>query len=222
MFNRKIKWLNIGIGCLVGGMVWFIWQAATAIPPELLSIVARVCMSKLMFGQASAADAFMHGAGQDLTKSTNPIMFLPVAMLSSVVFSLLSPYKRLLLWFAIAAVYSISALALFETRQLIIPYGGPLVLITFCYLCGTLIGLESEKITRSRELATEMQIQSEEERKRIAKDLHDEVLPSLSRVMRLADQLQEENAESTLPAEMRTRLESTVMEMRRVINDLHP
>lgn len=96
------------------------------------------------------------------------------------------------------------------------------MLICCSYICGTLIYLEAEKITRSRELAMNLQVQAEAERKRIASDLHDEALPSLSRVMRLADQLQEELPDNDAPEQMRKELESTVAEMRRIINDLHP
>jgi len=214
--------LNIGIGALAGALLWFIWQAATTTPPETQSILARFFLSKLLFGASSAAETFFTQHGRDWTRTTNPIVFLPVSVLFAVAFAVLGPLHRMILWFVTAAVWTITAVVIFETQRLIIPYGGPFILITFLYVSGTLINLESEKIERSRKLARDLQIEAEEERKRIANDLHDEVLPSLSRVMRMTDQLQEENQGSQIPQEIRTRLESTVMEMRAVINDLHP
>jgi signal transduction histidine kinase len=82
--------------------------------------------------------------------------------------------------------------------------------------------LETEKIERRRNLAIDLQLQSEEERKRIAKDLHDETMPSISSVLRLVDQLTEQDGGNPIPKEMRGRLENCLTEMRRVINDLHP
>lgn len=222
LVKMNLNKLNIGIGALAGALLWFIWQAATTTPPETQSILARFFISKLLFGASSAAETFFTNHGRDWTRTTNPIVFLPISVLFAVAFAVLGPLHRMILWFVTAATWTITAIVIFETQRLIIPYGGPFILITFLYVSGTLINLESEKIERSRKLARDLQIEAEDERKRIAKDLHDEVLPSLSRVMRMTDQLQEENQESQLPQEMRSRLESTVMEMRSVINDLHP
>lgn len=222
MATRKLKWLNIGVGTLVGVMVWFIWQASQNISPETQSILARFLFSKILFGSSSAAETFFTQGGKDLTRTTHPIVFLPLSILASIAFSLLGPLQRFALWFLSAAIITIVAFVYFESARILIPYGAPFMLMCCSYVCGTLIYLESEKITRSRALAIDLQVQAEEERKRIATDLHDEVLPSLSRVMRLSDQLQEENSESETPQQIRTKLESIVMEMRRVINDLHP
>ena len=222
MAIRRLKWLNIGIGALVGAMIWFIWQASQNISPEMQSILARFLFSKLAFGANSAAETFFTHSGKDWTKAVHPIIFLPLSILASITFSLLGPLQRFALWFGSAVALTLVACAYFEYARILIPYGYPFMLICYSYASGTLIYLESEKITRSRALAIDLQVQAEEERKRIATDLHDEVLPSLSRVMRLSDQLQEENLDSETPQEIRTRLESIVMEMRRVINDLHP
>ena len=67
-----------------------------------------------------------------------------------------------------------------------------------------------------------MQMRAEEERQRIAEDLHDETLPALSFVARMADNLANELGNNPIPGEMRKRLDNAVDEMRRVINDLHP
>jgi len=222
MWLRNQRLINIGIACLVGSLIWFIWQASTKTPPELQSTLARFFLSKLLFGQSSAAETFFNGSGRDISRTTNPIIYLPISMLGVIVFSSLKTLPRFLLWLVISIFLTVSSVVIFETQHLIIPYGGPMILLTFAYVSGTLLFLESEKIMRGRALAIDLQTQAEEERKRIAKDLHDEALPSLSRVMRLADDLHEQYQDNPLPLEIRSRLESTVGEMRRVINDLHP
>ncbi len=77
----------------------------------------------------------------------------------------------------------------------------------------------------NRELAEarlDMQERAEKERQRIAEDLHDETLPALSAVARMADKLSEDLTDNPVPTQMRQKLDSAVSEMRRVINDLHP
>lgn len=222
MSAQRPKWLNIGVGALVGLMLWFIWQAATSISPELQSILARFYISKLFFGANSAADTFFAQNGKDWTRTTHPAIFLPLSVVYCIIFSLLRPLPRITVWFFSSLLLGLTGIAFFESYRTIIPLGSPLVLIACSYVCGTLIFLESEKIARSRALAVDLQMQAEEERKRIASDLHDEVLPSLSRVMRLADKLQDQYGDGPIPQEIRERLESTVVEMRAVINDLHP
>lgn len=222
MVRQNLRWLNIGVAVIVGCLLWFIWQASSSTSPELQSILARFYLSKTLFGASSAAATFFYGAGKDWTRTTHPAIFLPVSILSTTAFSLLRTLPRFLLWAAVTILLGAAAVLCFELCRIIIPFGGPLMLVNCGYICGTLIYLESEKISRSRILALELQMQADAERKRIAKDLHDEALPSLSRVMRLADQLHEEYPENSAPDEIRSRLESTVAEMRRVINDLHP
>jgi signal transduction histidine kinase len=221
MPKQNLIWVRIAIGCLAGLLLWWMWQESIKTSPELESIKLRYFLSEALFGQSSAAAAFKSGLGRDYTASTN-LGFLPLAAIFGVVFSILRPFPRFVLWAIVTVEQFIAAQVCFEAWRIIIPFGGPLVLINCCYICGTLVHLETEKIERSRNLALDLQIQAEQERKRIAKDLHDEALPSLSRVMRLADQLHEEYADNPIPQEMRSRLESTVSEMRRVINDLHP
>jgi signal transduction histidine kinase len=221
MPKQNLIWVRIAIGCLAGLLLWFMWQESIKTSPELESIKLRFFLSEAWFGQSSAAVAFKSGLGRDYTVSTN-LGFLPLGAIFGVVFSILRPFPRFILWAIVTVEQCIVAQVCFEVWRIIIPFGGPLVLINCCYICGTLIHLETEKIERSRNLALDLQIQAEQERKRIAKDLHDEALPSLSRVMRLADQLHGEYADNPIPEEIRSRLESTVSEMRRVINDLHP
>jgi signal transduction histidine kinase len=201
--------------------LWLIWQESTLRSNELAK-VNSFFLSDTLFGKICATVAFNAGFGYDPTKSTHLFGFLPIGIVFGLLFSVLKPLPRFIVWASMALGIAICAEHWFDTHGIIIPFGGPTVLISACYLCGTLIHLETEKIERTRNLAMDLQVQAEQERKRIAKDLHDESLPSLSRVMRLADQLHETYANDPIPQEIRSRLESTVSEMRRVINDLHP
>ena len=67
---------------------------------------------------------------------------------------------------------------------------------------GSFIHLDANLQERNKELAQarkSMQVRSEEERQRIAEDLHDETLPALSQVARLADQLSLELVDNPIP-----------------------
>lgn len=106
-----------------------------------------------------------------------------------------------------------------------LPVVAPLAMLGSGFIIGTVIFLDTDLRVRNRELAAareSMQIRAEEERKRIAGDLHDETLPALSSVARMIDELGEEHQESSVPLKMRRKLDETIQEMRRVINDLHP
>lgn len=113
----------------------------------------------------------------------------------------------------------------FQVFQYAIPVVPPLAVLTLGFSLGTFIYLDTDLRQRNRELAQareSMQVRAEEERQRIAEDLHDETLPALSAVARMADRLSEQMGESSIPYQMREKLDLAVMEMRRVINDLHP
>jgi len=100
-----------------------------------------------------------------------------------------------------------------------------LAVLMLTYIFGTLIYLDTDLRLRNRELAQAreaMQVRAEEERQRIANDLHDETLPALSAVARMADKLHFDGVDSQVPLEMRQKLDGAISEMRRVINDLHP
>ena len=214
MARKNLNLIRIAIGSTAGCLVWLIWQQSTLRSNELAA-VNQFFLSDTLFGRACVAVATSFGLAHLLG-------FLPVSVLFGLLFSVLRPVPRFVVWVIVSAAIAALAEYWFDTYRIVIAFGGPTVLISCCYLCGTLIYLETEKIERSRKLAMDLQVQAEQERKRIAKDLHDEALPALARVMRLADQLQEAHAESTIPGEIRSQLESTVAEMRRVINDLHP
>jgi len=113
----------------------------------------------------------------------------------------------------------------FQSLHLIIPIVPLLAVIFLCLCSGTFIYLDTDLRERNSELAQarkSMQVRAEEERQRIAEDLHDETLPALSAVARMADKLNQQLGNNPIPVEMRERLDFSVTEMRRVINDLHP
>ncbi|HEY9678989.1 MAG TPA: CHASE2 domain-containing protein [Drouetiella sp.] len=113
----------------------------------------------------------------------------------------------------------------FQVLHLALPTASPLAVLTLGFSLGTFIYLDTDLRQRNRELAQareSMQVRAEEERQRIAEDLHDETLPALSSVARMADRLAHEMQDNPVPSLMREKLDHAVVEMRRVINDLHP
>lgn len=113
----------------------------------------------------------------------------------------------------------------FQFLRIALPVVSPLVMILSGFILGTVIYLDTNLRQRNRELAaarTMMQVRAEEERKRIAEDLHDETLPALSSIARMVDDMGADFSGSTVPRVMREKLDETIQEMRRVINDLHP
>ncbi|MBX9571375.1 MAG: CHASE2 domain-containing protein [Candidatus Obscuribacterales bacterium] len=113
----------------------------------------------------------------------------------------------------------------FQYFHLLLPVVAPMVMIVTDFILGTVIFLDTGLRQRNRELAAAremMQVRAEEERKRIANDLHDETLPALSSIARMVDDMTSEYGDSPAPRQMRQKLDDTIQEMRRVINDLHP
>lgn len=113
----------------------------------------------------------------------------------------------------------------FQYWHVLLPVVAPMVIIISGFILGTVIFLDTGLRQRNKELAAAremMQVRAEEERKRIAEDLHDETLPALSSIARMVDDMTSEYGQSPAPRMMRERLDSTIQEMRRVINDLHP
>lgn len=121
-------------------------------------------------------------------------------------------------------VMAVTELA-FQWGNLQLPVLPLLAVLMLSYIFGTLIYLDTDLRLRNRELAVAreaMQVRAEEERQRIAEDLHDETLPALSSVARMADRLAHDLSDNPVPLEMREKLDGAIAEMRRVINDLHP
>lgn len=113
----------------------------------------------------------------------------------------------------------------FQWLNLHFPILPLLAVLMLTYIFGTLIYLDTDLRLRNKELAIAreaMQVRAEEERQRIAEDLHDETLPALSSVARMADKLAHDMTDHPTPKEMREKLDGAISEMRRVINDLHP
>lgn len=113
----------------------------------------------------------------------------------------------------------------FMMSHVYVPIVPLLAVLMLAFIFGTLIYLDTDLRLSNKELADAreaMQVRAEEERQRIAEDLHDETLPALSSVARMADKLSEELIDNPVPQEMRSKLDQAVVEMRRVINDLHP
>jgi len=115
----------------------------------------------------------------------------------------------------------------FEWWHVALPVVAPLAMLISGFILGTVIYLDTDLRQRNRELAAareHMQARAEEERKRIAGDLHDETLPALSSVARMIDELYKVDDINTsgVPERMRLKLDASIQEMRRVINDLHP
>lgn len=114
---------------------------------------------------------------------------------------------------------------LFMLAHIHVPIVPLLAVLMLSFIFGTLIYLDTDLRLRNKELAQAreaMQVRAEEERQRIAEDLHDETLPALSSVARMADKLSQEMEDNEVPSLMREKLDQAVVEMRRVINDLHP
>jgi len=114
---------------------------------------------------------------------------------------------------------------LFITSHVYVPIVPLLAVIMLAFIFGTLIYLDTDLRLSNKELAEAreaMQVRAEQERQRIAEDLHDETLPALSSVARMADRLATELTDNPVPQEMRSKLDQAVVDMRRVINDLHP
>ncbi len=121
-------------------------------------------------------------------------------------------------------LFVLSQLA-FQLFHVNLPVASPIAVLFLSACLGTFIYLDTDLRQRNKELAEareSMQVRAEEERQRIAEDLHDETLPALSSVARMADRLAEQMDDNAVPVQMREKLDFAVVEMRRVINDLHP
>ncbi len=150
---------------------------------------------------------------------------LIIGALVGAVASALPMGKRALAMLLSGVVLVVLAQLSFQLFHVALPVVSPLALIVSGFILGTVINLDTDLRQRNRELAAAremMQVRAEEERKRIAGDLHDETLPALSSIARMVDDMSVEFGESSSPRRMREKLDAAIQEMRRVINDLHP
>ncbi len=152
-------------------------------------------------------------------------ILLLIGAIFGAAFSVSPLAMRTIVFFATVSSLIVIAQFAFQGLHQALPVVPPLAVLTVSFSLGTFIYLDTGLRLRNRELAQareSMQIRAEEERQRIAEDLHDETLPALSSVARMADKLSGELNGNPIPAEMREKLDLAVAEMRRVINDLHP
>jgi signal transduction histidine kinase len=139
--------------------------------------------------------------------------------------SILPMNRRVTVFLCTGMVLFVVSQIAFQLFQVNIPVASPIAVLFLSACLGTFIYLDTDLRLRNKELAEareSMQVRAEEERQRIAEDLHDETLPALSSVARMADRLAEELTDNQVPVQMREKLDFAVVEMRRVINDLHP
>lgn len=244
MAKHNIRNVRLAIGLLTGILLWLIWQAAAITAPHAGSEAYRRFLAELPpgwmdffrpwtkeeFGTFFHMSSFSFGQwwtlGQPPTTDVaivhTWIGFLPLACLLGVLFTVLKPMARFLLWMCSFAVVAAIYYYFHTTFHSALPGTPALIVLSCFYLCGTVIHLETEKIERNRNLAIDLLNQAENERKRIAKDLHDESLQSLSRVARALDKLSEEMPNSELSGQLREMLENCIKGTRDIIDDLHP
>jgi signal transduction histidine kinase len=214
----SLSHLRLALGLLTGVMLWLLWQASTITTPEIESIKLRYLLCEALFGVKTPNSLI----GPEYTVIDNWRGFFPLAILFGVVFSITKPLARFILLIVFLILGAAAGIYWFHAVKFIVPLGGPALLLCCSYLCGSLIHLETERIERNRNLALDLLNHSETARKKIAEEIHDETLPTLSRTLRLVDELQKKHNEDPLPGELRSKLESTVSELRRIIDDLHP
>lgn len=133
--------------------------------------------------------------------------------------------KRSLATVIFSVIIVCLAQIVFQLFNTALPVVAPLAMIGSGFILGTVVYLDTDLRQRNKELAATrqmMQLRAEEERKRISEELHDETLPALSSIARMIDDMGEEFHDFPQPRQMREKLDDTIQEMRRVINDLHP
>ncbi|MBX9878551.1 MAG: CHASE2 domain-containing protein [Candidatus Obscuribacterales bacterium] len=160
-----------------------------------------------------------------LPRWLNHLLLVLMGVGFGALFSLTSTGKRLFYYLVAAVGVVLLAQVAFQLFNISLLMAAPLAVLTAVFIISTFIYLDTDLRMRNFELAVarkSMQVRAEEERRRIAEDLHDETLPTLSTVARMADKLSKEIPENTVPYMMREKLDAAVSEMRRVINDLHP
>lgn len=182
-----------------------------------------------------AAETYIHADAVGTVLTGNVVYSFPRTYLQHVmlllgamfgaVSSILPMAQRATLAVCGSGVLVFLAQIIFQLANVALPVVPPLAVLGSGFIIGTVIYLDTDLRQRNKELAearVQMQQRAEEERKRIAEDLHDETLPALSSIARMVDDMSQEFQESSSPRHMRQKLDDAIQEMRRVINDLHP
>lgn len=152
------------------------------------------------------------------------LLLLPIGAVLGAAYTFLKqkPLRRVWYMLTAFAVYIVLVQIVFQSFHILLPTMTPLLTMFCCYLACTVIFIEVEERDRRRELAMALQNRAEEERKRISKDIHDETLPELTRVKRIVNNIAEKLPDDPAPEKVTERLDSAILEMRRVVDDLHP
>jgi len=149
------------------------------------------------------------------------LLMLPLAGLLGATFLLLKPLQRANMILSALLLVFVAEQVLFQCFDILLPTMPPVLTILSCYLACSLIFIEAEEAKRHRDLMALIQSSAERERRRIAKDIHDETLPEMARLKRLAD-----SSASLSGNEVREdickRLDTAIIDLRRVVDDLHP
>jgi signal transduction histidine kinase len=179
-----------------------------------------------LFYQAKALETLLKG--EEISTFPAALASLIAVLLGTIfgAFCAVANWRFRTIAFALGSLLlAAGSVVAFQYMQINVPIVAPLAILTGCYIISSFIFMDADLRVRNRELADarrSMQVRAEEERQRIAEDLHDETLPTLSAVARMADQLSDTLKDNPVPAMMRQRLDFSIAEMRRVINDLHP
>jgi len=150
------------------------------------------------------------------------LLMLPLAGLLGATFLLLKPLQRANMILSALLLVFIVEQVLFQCFDILLPTMPPVLTILSCYLVCSLIFIEAEEAKRHRDLMALIQSSAERERRRIAKDIHDETLPELARMKRLADSSASLAENEDLREDICKRLDTTIIDLRRVVDDLHP
>lgn len=179
-----------------------------------------------IFVHADAVSTLLeHEQITTLAPGITKIVILIFAVVSGAVAAIIKPGIRIVTYLLLTIFFLLLGQLCFQWMHLLIAVVPLLAVLSIVFCVGSFIYLDADLKERNRELAQarkSMQLRAEQERQRIAEDLHDETLPALSQVARLADKLSTELVDNPIPKEMRESLDFSVAEMRRVINDLHP
>lgn len=149
------------------------------------------------------------------------LLMLPLAGLLGATFLLLKPLQRANMILSALLLVFVAEQVLFQCFDILLPTMPPVLTILSCYLACSLIFIEAEEAKRHRDLMALIQSSAERERRRIAKDIHDETLPEMARLKRLADS-SASLSENEVREDICKRLDATMMDLRRVVDDLHP